>query len=828
MAPTTPRLRILSVGGNAVSAFLSWRLSATNACDVTLVWKSGFESVSQYGISFRSDKFGNERFKPRHVVRTPEEAASASRSSFDYVVLCVKALPDVYDLASVIESVVSPQHTCILVNTTHTLGVESYLEQRFPTNVVLSLVSGAEITQLGISEFEHKGSSELWVGAANKNPAIPASIQTDMAEALAMTLKSGQVECEVSPNIRQQQYERMIGPIAFHPTSVMLETPTHAELLEKTGMRSLITGVIDELLALARAHGCDFGPGFKQHTMEQMILPSDTSSTMYQDFTGRRPMEIETFLGSPIKLAQEVGVSVPRIETLYALLHNINIVNQKRPQQPATAPPQAQQQQPPPPQRMSSAPGGPNGAGPGPRGPMYGPGPGGQMRGPPPMSNGMRPGPGGRAPTAPGGPPPMRRGPPSMGGGPPPPPRMHSSGYGPRGPPPPSMQRRPSMEGNDLEEFSHLMLYDNMPDGGMQDSGYGGEPGAAPPAPGEYQMRERELALRQRELALREQEYNMRRRRGPPPPPPQGPMHGGYDDDDDEDGADYFDGMAGVPSMDPGQDMDVMSVTSRRTRKAPSVSQLRHNPEAMSGGGPMRQSRNPFNRPQMKNRTSARIAADLPSLRSNLMNDPLMGYSSDRFGNVDRMNMGESRTNSLTAERLNELQRGGPSGPGGPPGPPGGPGYGPQGGYPSMSRRGSQSPGNPLSPGPRGMPRPSPPNGYGPGPGPGPNGMNGMGPPPPMHNGMQNGRPSPPSVRQPVPRHPPGHGNAVAPQQVEQQVGVSSLYPPKSGPQVRSLTGSASASAGSGESNRSAPLDSEPSAHSSSSSLGPRPPVGVR
>jgi ketopantoate reductase len=127
------------------------------------------------------------------------------------VVLCVKALPDVYDLASVIESVVAPQHTCILVNTTHNIGIESYLEQRFPTNVVLSLVSGAEISQTGASEFEHKGATELWVGAANRNPSIPASIQQDMAEALSMTLKSGAVDCEVSPNIRQQQYERMIG-----------------------------------------------------------------------------------------------------------------------------------------------------------------------------------------------------------------------------------------------------------------------------------------------------------------------------------------------------------------------------------------------------------------------------------------------------------------------------------------------------------------------------------------------------------------------------------------------------------------------------------------
>lgn len=145
------------------------------------------------------------------VVRAPEEAASTKEGAFDYVLLCVKALPDVYDLASVIESVVTPQHTCILVNTTHTLGVESHLESRFPSNVVLSLVSGAEITQLGASEFEHKGSTEVWVGPANKNPNMPETIQGDMADALAMTLSSGQVDCHVSTNIRQQQYERMMG-----------------------------------------------------------------------------------------------------------------------------------------------------------------------------------------------------------------------------------------------------------------------------------------------------------------------------------------------------------------------------------------------------------------------------------------------------------------------------------------------------------------------------------------------------------------------------------------------------------------------------------------
>ncbi|CAK1354018.1 Meiotically up-regulated 72 protein [Cercospora beticola] len=772
MPPSTPRLRILSVGGNAVSAFLSWRLSATQACDVTLVWKNGFEQVHQYGISFKSSKFGNERFKPRHVVKSPEDAAGASRASFDYVLLCVKALPDVYDLASVIESVVSPQHTCILVNTTATLGIESYLEQRFPTNVVLSLVSGVQISQLGPSEFEHSGSSELWVGAANKNPSIPASIQTDMAEALSMTLKSGQVDCEVSVNIRQKQFERMIGPIAFYPASVLFETPSHAELLEKNGVRSLITGIIDELLTLARKTGCEFKPEFREQTMEQMIVPSETNSIMYQDFTARRPMEVETYLGSPIKLAQEVGVQIPRIETLYSILHHINVVNQSKPIGPPS--PSAA-----PTPRMSSAPGPPNHG--------YGNGrpPPPAMNGRPMPPNGMRPG--SRAPSLNGGPP--RRGPPSMSGYPPPG-RMNGNGYAPpRGPP---LQRRASVENNDLEEFSHLMLYSDM----AEDGAY--ENGLPPSASGDLTLRERELALRQKELALREREYHMRRGPGGG----RGPRRTQeYDDDDDEDGLDFFDPMAaGATPVADVDNLDMMSVTSRRTRKAPSASQLRSNPEGLNGvpNAPPRHSRGMMRRPgpNARARTSAAIMADMPGLREELMNNPLMGYSSDRFGSVDRMNMGhESRANSLTAERLHEFQNGGP----------------PHNGYPG-GRRGSQSPGNPLGPGqrpPHG--RPSPPNGYG-------------GPP------GRNGRPSPPGMSQPVPRHPPGHGNAVAPQHIEQQTGVSNLYPPKSGPphQVRSLTGSASASAGSGDSNRSAPIDSEPSAHSSSSSLPPRPPIGVR
>jgi hypothetical protein len=568
---------------------------------------------------------------------------------------------------------------------------------------------------------------------------------------------------------------------------VLFETPNHAELLEKTGARAMITGIIDELLVLAQAQGCVFPEDIHEQTMEAMIQPAPTPSTMYQDFTARRPLEIETFLGAPIKLAQDMGVPVPRIETLYALLHNANTLNQSRPPPAAAISPPNPAQTP----RMGSGPGPNMGPGPGPnqRGPMNGP-MNGHMPGHPGRGGMMRPG--SRAPSMTGGPPPqMRRGP-SMNNGFGPPIRMNGNGH--RGP---SQQptRRPSLEDNELEEFSHLMLYDNLPEGALPE---GAIPNGAGPG-GEMGMREREFALRQRELALREQEFSMRRRMPPPPA-----SHAGGFEDDDEDGEDFFDPMAAgrnVPMIDP-DNFDMMSVTSKRARKAapPTANQLRNNPELggpqMRGGG-----RGMFGRPKVQNRTSARLVSDIPNLRENLMGNPLLGYSSDRYGGVDRHNLGnESRTNSLTAERLNELSRGGPPGQGPYPGPM----------PPQMGRRASNSPGHPLGP-PRGPPgqRPYPPNG-----------QNGY--PPHM-----NGRPSPPGVMG-SPMQRPMAQQGPMPQHVEQQNGVSHLYPPKSGPQERSLTGSASASAGSGDSNHSVPLDSDPSAHSSSSSLGPRPAQGFR
>lgn len=134
---------------------------------------------------------------------------------YDYIFICVKALPDIYDLAAVVEPVVTPSHTCIILNTTTSLGVEDSLMEKFPRNMVLSFCSGVNIVQSGPVDFEHLSMQEVWVGAIRWNKMLPQEAQQDMTESLTLTLEAGGIHCQTSPNIRQQQWEKMIGSLSW-------------------------------------------------------------------------------------------------------------------------------------------------------------------------------------------------------------------------------------------------------------------------------------------------------------------------------------------------------------------------------------------------------------------------------------------------------------------------------------------------------------------------------------------------------------------------------------------------------------------------------------
>lgn len=412
-----------------------------------------------------------------------------------------------------------------------------------------------------------------------------------------------------------------------------MDCPDLPRLMEKPGCKTLIYDLIGELMSIAEAQGCNFPPDFAQKTIDEHLKASPSLNIMHQDYTARRPLEIETFLGSPIKAGKAALLKTPRLDTLYPILHHLNQQNQNRP------PPSPNGPMNPSPRAMQSP-------------PMSRPG---TQNGHYPMGNGMpprrpptgsRPGFDPRRPPGSAVPPP--RGSSANGH---PPPRQNGMNGGPQN----GTSRRNSFD-DDLEEFGHIALYGDMID----------DPTGMPQGDnGPRQLNE--LALRERELALREREYALQQQQ-------QGPKNGGrkmpgrrklmsrsrsvYGDDEDDDDDFYVDEAPAMPMVDV-ENFDMMSLTSRRNRRLPSAGNIRNNPEAAFNQQAMRGGRHSmFTRPGMgRQRTSARMMSDVPGLHDSIVDNPLMGYSSNRYGAVDRKVMTDtSRANSMTSTRMEDIR----------------------------------------------------------------------------------------------------------------------------------------------------------------------------
>jgi 2-dehydropantoate 2-reductase len=86
---------------------------------------------------------------------------------------------------------------------------------------------------------------------------------------------------------------------------------------------------MDEVVLIARAKGyghivtSDLAKVQLQRALERKGTPGIEPSMLVDVLNGRR-MEVEAILGNPVRIARELGVAVPRLETLCALLKGLD------------------------------------------------------------------------------------------------------------------------------------------------------------------------------------------------------------------------------------------------------------------------------------------------------------------------------------------------------------------------------------------------------------------------------------------------------------------------------------------------------------------------
>jgi 2-dehydropantoate 2-reductase len=312
---------VLVHGSGAIGAIYIYLLLQAG-CTVTAVCRSNYTAVKTDGFTLDSDKYGQDiNFRP-NVVRSPEEAAS-QQGPFDFIVVSTKAFPGTPEILK--PAVTKGKTTIVLIQ--NGIGIEGEYATAFPTNPVLSCVVYLPTTQTSPGHIHMGAIEQLQIGTfpASQDLSSPA---WRAAQHLQAFLTRGGGNAEVHEDIQAQRWRKLLVNASWNPICALTLSRDVAFLASGRTAEKLVTDVMDEVVAIAQAKGyVDVTSEIAREQLQRALERKGTKGiepSMLVDVVNGRRMEVEAILGNPVSIAAELGVEVPRMETLYALLKGLD------------------------------------------------------------------------------------------------------------------------------------------------------------------------------------------------------------------------------------------------------------------------------------------------------------------------------------------------------------------------------------------------------------------------------------------------------------------------------------------------------------------------
>ncbi|KAJ2828644.1 hypothetical protein FBU31_002872 [Coemansia sp. 'formosensis'] len=307
--------KVLLFGSGALGSVFAWRLQESGKAEVTAVCRSNYEAVTKHGFRITSQAFGDHVYRPSLVVRSVKEAVDDD-THYDFVVVCTKALPNLSDNSGLISAAVSQGTVILLIQ--NGIGIEAPFVARYPDNAVVSVVAYIDVAQPEDGVIEHGDNAVLVMG-----PPSPR------LEELAQAWRDGGVDCSVVENIQTRRWLKLAWNASFNTVSVASGGNDSRKMLDDPECRKLIRRLMDEVYCLGEAAtGAPLPPIMGIDGPEALIAYTDSPGrivipSMLMDFWAKRPLEHAVILGNPIAIARDLGVDVPCMQAVYAILRMV-------------------------------------------------------------------------------------------------------------------------------------------------------------------------------------------------------------------------------------------------------------------------------------------------------------------------------------------------------------------------------------------------------------------------------------------------------------------------------------------------------------------------
>ena len=301
---------VLIFGAGAIGAFYGSRIAQSLNVRVSVVCRSNYNVVNANGFMIESPNFGSYRWRPHKVFPRPEVA----KGRWDYIVVSMKALPDMSDDSALLEGLVQDGTKIVLIQ--NGLGIEEPYHKRFLRADILSAVTIASCAQPEHAKIKHSRWTRINVG--------PYKTTESCEEFVKMLDGVKDASAYTEDKMQLLRWHKVAINAAMNPSSVLADGVDNAGMSKDADMREHLMGVMNEVLIIAqKVVGKEFPKDFA--TAEQILRstqknPTGSVPSMQQDWQGGKTMELEVILGAPIRLAKEKGLEMPKLQTLYALI----------------------------------------------------------------------------------------------------------------------------------------------------------------------------------------------------------------------------------------------------------------------------------------------------------------------------------------------------------------------------------------------------------------------------------------------------------------------------------------------------------------------------
>jgi 2-dehydropantoate 2-reductase len=292
------------LGSGAIGGFYGLALHRAGE-EVHFLARSDYSTILRNGLVLHTNS-GEIRATKVNVYQLPDDLPPV-----DVAIVATKTTSN-GDMARSCARVLSPRGVTIVLQN----GLEP--EKPFANVLGKERVAGGACYigchKIAPGVIQHVCHGRIVLGFSHQR-VVGTFLEEVMMQFQASLACSG-IQTSFTAYLRLERWKKLVWNIPFNALTTFRQLRVD-ELLRDPATRNLILEIMNEVLAIAAADGCDIESDYpdKMLALSESMAPYATS--MQSDYANGREMEIESILGEPLRSAFENGLRPKQIQSLY-------------------------------------------------------------------------------------------------------------------------------------------------------------------------------------------------------------------------------------------------------------------------------------------------------------------------------------------------------------------------------------------------------------------------------------------------------------------------------------------------------------------------------